>query len=196
MTVVDFRPRPSGISLIVFADLQMEYAAPGRRYSIADTQRCLANCRHLLEAARAMRIPVAHSRQLRNEAHFNPHSEFSDWIGGFRPHPGEMVFERAQPSLYSNADFAAFVEHIRSPALVLAGLSASQACLSTAIGAAHRRHRLICVSDCSASAPLGSLSEAEAHKAVCDVIAEYAEVTVLSALLGGIGRPRAVGALA
>jgi nicotinamidase-related amidase len=146
-----------------------------------------------------MRIPIAHSRQIRNEAHFNPHSEFSDWIVGLRPHPGEMVFERAQPSLYSNADFAAFVDHIRHPALVLAGLSASQACLSTVIEAAHRRHRLIYLRDCSASVPLGSLSEAGAHQAVCDVIAEYTEVTELSALLGGIGGPRgprAVGALA
>jgi nicotinamidase-related amidase len=193
MTVVDFRPRPGGISLIVFADLQREYIAPGRRHSIAGVERCLAGCRRLLDAARALRIPVAHARQLRNDAFFNPHSEFSDWIPDFRPRPGEMVFEREQPSLYSNAEFAAFVEHIRHPVLVLAGLSASQACLSTAVGAHHRRHRLIFLGDCSASAPLGSLSEAEAHEAVCAVMAQYAEIATLSAFLGQISRPRALG---
>jgi nicotinamidase-related amidase len=196
MNVVDFRPRPSPVSVVVFADFQMEYAAPGRRFSIAESARCLANCRRLLETARTMRIPVAHARQLRNEAHFNPHSSFADWIEGFRPLPGEMVFERAQPSLYSSAEFAAFFEHIRDPALVMAGLFAAHAGLSTAVAAYHRRHRLIFLGDCSASAPLGALSGADAHRAVCDVIAQYSEVASLSAFLHQVGRPRMAGALA
>ena len=195
MSVVEFRPRISQVSLIVCADLQGEYIALGRRFSITDTSLCLANCRRLLQAARALRIPVAHSRQMRGESHFNPHSSFADWIPEFRPRPNEMVHERSQPSLYSNPDFAAFVEHIREPTLVLAGLSGTQVCLSTAVGAFHRKHRLIFLSDCSASPSLGSLSEAESHEAVCRIIAQYAEVTELAEFLSQLEQPRVRRAL-
>ena len=187
MNVVDFRPRLSRISLVVFADLQMEYVTPGRRFSIAETRRCLANCRRLLLAARALPLPVAHARQVRGETYFNPHSSFADWIPGFRPQPTEMVFERAQPSLYSNSEFVALVEHIRDPVVVIVGLSGAQACLSTAVGAAHRGHRLIFLGDCSASSPLGMLDEPASHDVICRIIAQYAEVTNLAVFLGHAG---------
>jgi nicotinamidase-related amidase len=59
-----------------------------------------------------------------------------------------MVFERPQPSCYTNRLFEDVVSQIGS--FTIAGL-AEEACLATAIDASHRGHHVIFLSDASVS---------------------------------------------
>jgi nicotinamidase-related amidase len=178
--------------LVIFADLQLEYVAAGRALAVDNVEPCLSNCRLLLDTARGLRLPIAHARQLRADVYFNRHSPFTDWIDSFRPRASEMVYERRLPSLYDNPDFAAFLSHMPDPTLILAGLTADQACLATAVEAHHRRHRVIFLGDCSATAALGALPEPASHEAVCTVISRYADVLTLDEFLARLAQPREV----
>lgn len=190
MTILNFRAPARNLSstLVVFADLQLEYIASGRAHSLAETEQCIANCRQFLEAARNARLPIAHFRQIRADTHFNKQSRFSQWIDGFQPHANEMVYDRSLPSCYANGDFCEFLAHISQPVVLLAGLSGEQACLSTAIDAHHRNHGLVFIQDCSATTSLGGLSESQSHDVLCDLISRYADVLTMQAALKQSGR--------
>ena len=60
-----------------------------------------------------------------------------------------MVFERPQPSCYTNQLFEDVVSQIGS--FTIAGLVAEETCLATAIDASHRGHHVTFLSDASVS---------------------------------------------
>jgi nicotinamidase-related amidase len=60
-----------------------------------------------------------------------------------------MVFERPQPSSYTNPLFDDVVSQIGS--FAIAGLIAEETCLATAIDASHRGHHVTFLSDASVS---------------------------------------------
>lgn len=190
MTILRFRApaRDPSSTLVVFADLQLEYVAAGRAHSLAETEACIANCRQLLNSARNARLPIAHFRQIRADTHFNKQCRFSGWIDGFQPRANEMVYERSLPSCYANDDFCGFLEHVSQPVFLLAGLSGEQACLSTAIDAHHRDHGLVFIRDCSATTSLAGLSETQSHDALCDLISKYADILPMQVVLKQLGR--------
>lgn len=180
MTVLTFPPRrnaPQQHLVVAFVDLQREYATEGRSFAIQHLEACLAACTALLAFARHQRWAIVHFRQLCSEPCFNRMSPFSDWIDGFRPRASEAVFERALPSIYSNADFGAYVAGVSDPTILLAGLPADRACLASAVEAHHRNHRLLFVEDCSACGPIADLPEERSHALVTDVIGRFVEVT-------------------
>lgn len=177
-----FRELP-GAPVIVLADLQREYIAAGRAYAIASLEDCLGRCKAILDEARMMGLPIAHFRQLRASSFFNHASPFSKWIEDFQPRCNEMVFSRTMPSCYSNSGFCNFLERIEAPTIVLAGLTGEEACLSTAIDALHKNHKLIFVKDASASRAIGNLDEAETHELLSKIISHYAETVNSSELL-------------
>jgi len=163
-------------TILLFIDLQLEYTASGRAYALQNSAECLNNCRRLLETARSAKLTIAHFRQLRPGTFFNPETEFSKWIEEFRPRPNEMVFERDQPSVYSNRSFESFVNEITWPELIICGLTGEMGCLSTAIDAAHREHKVTFVSDASASRSLHKYSEEQSHEAVTKIIDIYVQL--------------------
>jgi nicotinamidase-related amidase len=184
MSVVPFsRSFRHASLLVVFADFQREYVAAGRPFALKTETQCLAVARRWLEVARGMMLPIAHFRQLRREAWFNRSSTFSEWIDGFRPHIDETLYERDRASCYADTGFADFVNQIRDPLIVLAGLTADQACLATAVEASARGHRMIFLSDCSATTSLDDLDEAQSHRALCALMARYADVATFDELL-------------
>jgi nicotinamidase-related amidase len=169
--------RHSAACLVVFTDLQLEYVATGRAYSLRDTDGCLANCARLLKTVRDLGLPIAHFRQIRPDAYFNRDCRFSQWIEDFRPNANESVYERSMPSCYASKAFSDFIDNIADPLIVVAGFSSEQSGLATAIDAYHRHHRMVFVSDCAATAPIADLSEQTAHAVLCDIISRYAEVS-------------------
>jgi len=177
-----FRALP-GAPVIVLADLQREYIAAGRARAIASIADCLRRCKAILDEARMLGLPIAHFRQLRASSLFNHASPFSKWIEDFQPRCNEMVFSRTMPSCYSNNGFCNFLERIDAPTIVLAGLTGEEACLSTAVDALHRNHKLIFVKDASASRAIGDLSEEETHELLSNIISYYAETVKSSELL-------------
>jgi nicotinamidase-related amidase len=188
MNVVPFTPVPARSArhaslIVVFADFQREHVTAGRAFAVRDSEPCLARSRRWLELARAMMLPVAHFRQYRSGTHFNRASPFSDWIEGFRPRTDETLYERGRASCYADSGFSDFTTHVADPLIILSGLTGDQACLATAIDASTRGHRTIFLSDCSATASLGGLSEADSHSALCHIIGGYADVLTLDQLL-------------
>jgi nicotinamidase-related amidase len=186
MTIVPLFPQRSwrqASSIVVFADFQREYVSPGRAFAINDAGAALARSRRWLETARSMMLPIAHFRQYRNGTYFNRASPLADWIEGFRPRTDEILYERGLPSCYADSGFSDFTTQIADPLIILAGLSADQVALATAVEASSRGHRVIFLADCSATPSLGGLSEADAHRAVSAVIGTYADVLTLDRLL-------------
>jgi nicotinamidase-related amidase len=176
------------VPLVALVDLQVEYAAPGRAYSLADIEPCLDNCRAVLSESRKLGLPIAHFRRTQANTYFNPVSPFSAWISDFRPRTNEMMFERRLPSCYSNREFCAFMEVVEAPTMVLLGLTGEGACLSTAVDGFHRGHTTIFVGDASASRPLPGLNAADSHAAVIKIMSFYVDVVSTTRALDRIAK--------
>jgi isochorismate hydrolase len=180
-------------TVICFFDLQREYVSPGRPVALQRTDPWLQNCRTLLAFARRSKLQIAHFRRLGRSAIFNPVTEWSQWIEEFRPNPAsEMAFERDSPSPYVCQGFARFIESIQDPCLVIAGLTGTHACLTTAIESYVRGHQAIFVGDASASPALGSAPAESVHSVITDLIGLYAQVTTTEKLMGWLGEPSRV----
>jgi len=176
------------VPLVALVDLQVEYAAPGRAYSLADIEPCLENCRAVLSESRRLGLPIAHFRRTLANTYFNPVSPFSAWISDFRPRTNEMMFERHLPSCYSNREFSAFMDVVETPTLVLLGLTGEGSCLSTAVDGFHRGHSMIFVCDASASRPLSGLTATESHAAVVKIMSFYVDVVSTTRALDRIAK--------
>lgn len=178
MNVVNLRSY-SGLSLIptlVLLDMQQEYIASPRLYSIPDAEVALENCRLALTHARRIGLPIAFLRMIDKSPFFNPALSYSSWIAGFEPLTSEMVFERSKPSCYANREFA----HAMTEGgghFVLAGFSGEAGCLATAVEAFHRGHRVTYLTDASASHGLNQIAAPSVHKTVVELIGLYGEVT-------------------
>ena len=164
------------IPTLVLLDLQQEYVASPRLYSIPGAERALENCRQALAHSRRMGFPVAFLRMIGRSPFFNPVLSYSNWIPGFEPLTSEMVFERSKPSCYANREFA----HAMTEGgghFVLAGFSGEAGCLATAVEAFHRGHRVTYLADASASLGLNQISAPTVHETVAQLIGLYGEVT-------------------
>jgi len=164
---------------LVLVDMQQEYVTGSRLMALPDADPALANCRAALNYVRSKGFPVAFLRQFSRSAYFNRATSFSGWIEGFEPTGADMVFDRENPSCYSSAPFAQFMDGCGGH-FALAGFAGETACLSTAIDAFHRRHRFSYLADASASHQLGELSAADVQKAVAGIVAVYGEIVTTS----------------
>ncbi len=178
MNVVNLRSYAdqSLIPTLVLLDMQQEYIASPRLYSIPDAEAALENCRLALTHARRIGLPVAFLRMIDKSPFFNPVLSYSSWIDGFEPLTSEMVFERSKPSCYANREFA----HAMTEGgghFVLAGFSGEAGCLATAIEAFHRGHRVTYLGDASASHGLNHIAASSVHKTIVELIGLYGEVT-------------------
>ena len=186
MNVVNLRSY-SNVSLIptlVLLDLQQEYIATPRLFSLPEAEAALENCRLALAHARRVGLPVAFLRMIGQSPFFNPVLSYSNWISGFEPLTSEMVFERSKPSCYANREFA----HAMSQGgghFVLAGFSGEAGCLATAVEAFHRGHRVTYLADASASHDLDRIAAPTVHETVTQLIGLYGAVTTTRSWLSG-----------
>ena len=164
------------IPTLVLMDLQQEYIASPRLFSISGAEKALENCRLVLSHSRRVGLPVAFLRMVGRSPFFNPALSYSHWIPGFEPLTSEMVFERSKPSCYANREFA----HAMTEGgghFVLAGFSGEAGCLATAVEAFHHGHRVTYLADASASLALNQIPAPTVHKTVAQLIGLYGEVT-------------------
>lgn len=112
--------------ILVCADLQVEYLAPGRRHVILDGDATTLRCLELLTLWRSNLWPVLHLKRIAQAAWFNPSSRLTDWIAETRPRPGEMTFEHPLPSAYSSSRFADYMSSIRNVGCVVTGFSSTK----------------------------------------------------------------------
>jgi nicotinamidase-related amidase len=164
------------IPTLVLLDLQQEYVASPRLFSIPEAEKALDNCRMALTHSRRMGLPVAFLRMVGRSPYFNPVLSYSNWIPGFEPLTSEMVFERSKPSCYASREFA----HAMTEGgghFVLAGFSGEAGCLATAVEAFHRGHSVTYLADASASLGLNQIPASAVHETVAQLIGLYGEVT-------------------
>ncbi|MDO8878926.1 MAG: isochorismatase family cysteine hydrolase [Pseudolabrys sp.] len=161
--VIDLRAftNPASLPTLVLIDMQAEYLATSRALALPNVNDALANCRNALEHARLMGMPVAYTRWL-GSTFFNPATRSSGWIEGFEPHGSDSIFERRQPSCYASPHFAEVMTN-NSGNFIMAGFAGEAACLSTAIDAFHRGHRVTYLADASASHGLADRPATEVH---------------------------------
>jgi nicotinamidase-related amidase len=180
----------SETTLFAFVDLQTEYVSEGRAYFLNNAVECLSNCRRLLLEARRLRLPIAHFRRITSTQFFNKETRFSHWVEEFHPRPNEMVFEREGFSCYENNSFRDFIDHVKDPVIILAGLTGEHSCLATAVDAHRRKHNLIYVSDASTSEAIGHFTTHDSHTLVTRVINGFAQVAKTEEVLSMIGMER------
>jgi nicotinamidase-related amidase len=134
--------------LLVMVDLQEKNYDELVKDHGADLARSMENCTLAIRHARSLAIPIAFTRPAGNPGAIERAAQ-SAWISGYEPRRFDMVFERPQPSCYTNQLFEDVVSRIGN--FAIAGLAAEEACLATAIDASHRGHHVTFLSDASAS---------------------------------------------
>jgi nicotinamidase-related amidase len=177
-TVVNLRAYvdPVVVPTLVLVDLQEEYVSTSRGLALPNSAAALAKCRATLSHARKMGFPVAFVRWAGRSPFFNPATRFARWITGLEPNGSDMIFERDRPSCYASQLFAEVMLHGGGANMVLAGFTGAVACLSTAIDAFHRGHRLTYLTDASASHALSNFSAADVHGLVAELASLYCQV--------------------
>lgn len=174
-SVIDLRTYVGASSrrLLVMVDLQEKNYHRLAKDNAPDLMRALDNCMAAIRHARESAIPIAFTRQGDGPGVLE-RSAPSAWISGFEPRRSDMVFERQQPSCYSNQLFENVVSAAGS--FVLAGLVAEETCLATAIDASRRSHRITFLSDASVSCARPGTSAAAVHALATKTIELFADV--------------------
>jgi nicotinamidase-related amidase len=148
-SVIDLRSYVSSSNsrLLVMVDLQEENYHRLAIDPASDLSRSMENCTLAIRHARNLGLPIAFTRSSNKPGDMERTTQ-SAWISCFKPQRSDMVFERQQPSCYSNQLFEDVVSRFGS--FAIAGL-AEEACLATAIDASHRGHHVTFLSDASVS---------------------------------------------
>jgi nicotinamidase-related amidase len=167
---------PALVPTLVLVDLQEEYLSSARGLALRHAPAAVEKCRSALQHARAMGFPVAFVRWAGHSPFFNPATKFACWIAGLEPNGSDMIFERDRPSCYASRPFVEVMAHGGGANMVLAGFAGATACLSTAIDAFHRGHRLTYLCDASASHELSHFSAANVHHVVAELAGLYGRV--------------------
>jgi nicotinamidase-related amidase len=174
-SVIDLRSYigASNSRLLVMVDLQQENYDLLAKDHAAELDRSLEGCMSAIRHARMSGIPIAFTRCADGPGLIQ-RSAPSAWISGLEPKRSDMVFERQQPSCYSNQLFEDVVSQAGN--FAIAGLIAEEACLATAIDASRRGHRVTFLSDASASRARPNADAAAVHAVATKAIELFADV--------------------
>jgi len=152
-SVIDLRSyvSASNTRLLVMVDLQERNYDKLAKDRASDLARSMENCTLAIRHARSLGLPIAFTRQA-----------------------GHMVFERQQPSCYTNQLFEDTVSRVGG--FAIAGLVAEETCLATAIDASHRGHRVTFLSDASASRGRNAADAETVHLITTKAIGLFADI--------------------
>jgi nicotinamidase-related amidase len=156
------------------ADPQRPRAHPGG---------ALTACETLLSTWRSRMWPVAHLKRVAQAAWFGPMSELTDWLDGWRPVPGEMVFEHPLPSAYSSPRFSEYMRHIGPTTCTIIGFALEDTVLATVIDGFHRGHQLRVVEETVACREPGYCEPAIYRRVLLGLVENYASMPPLHSLL-------------
>ncbi len=166
--------------LLLCMNLQKEHLAPGRRHMMVGTADVLTACSAIMDGWRARMWPIVHLKRIARAAWFNPASAMTDWLDGYRPQPGEIVFDHPLPSAYSSARFAAYMAEIgNATRAVVIGFSLDESVLATVIDGFHRGQQLHVTGDAVASRQPKSCELSVYREMLLGLIADYAAIEPL-----------------
>lgn len=172
--VIDFLEFKSQIATPTLVLVGLHHCLDGRSVDTQEFRHALSNCKAILSRARARQIPVAHARSITPKS-ASDRLRYPTWLSGFEPARSDMVFDVLQPSCYSNTEFARAMDYANGH-FAIAGLFGETTCLSTAIDAHHRRHKIVYLSDASACRNNGHVPADLFHDSVSQVISLYGKV--------------------
>ncbi len=174
-SVIDLRSYlgASNNRLLVMVDLQQDNYDLLAKSHVAELDRSLEGCMSAIRHARMSGIPIAFTR-CADGPELIQRSTPSAWISGLEPKRSDMVFERRQPSCYSNQLFEDVVSQVGN--FAIAGLIAEETCLATAIDASRRGHRVTFLKDASASRARPNVDGAAVHALATKAIELFADV--------------------
>src|SRR5712691_10630584 len=140
-SIIDLRTyvSPSHSRLLVMVDLQEKNYDELACDRATDLARSLENCMSAIRHARSLGLPIAFTRQTDSSESIGRLAQ-SAWISGFEPKRSDMVFERPEPSCYSNQLFDDVVSQNGSFAIARQVASATRPAI--AIDASHRGHHV------------------------------------------------------
>lgn len=159
--------------LLVMVDLQESNYRQLARDRAAQIDRTLESCMAAIRHARRLGIPIAFTRRAEATGTKVSSAETA-WIAGFEPKRSDMVFERQQPSCYSNHLFEDVVAQIGN--FAIGGLIADETCLATAIDASDRGHRTTFLSDAAASRGRHGTDANSVHVVATKAIELFADI--------------------
>ena len=157
--------------LLVMVDLQEKNYQALAQDNASGLMRALDNCMSAIRHAREFSIPIAFTRAGDAPGVLE---RSSAWISGLEPRRSDMVFERQQPSCYSNHLFESVVSQAGS--FAIAGLIAEETCLATAIDASRRGHHVTFLGDASASRGRHNADAAAVHVLATRAIELFADI--------------------
>ena len=164
--------------ILVCADVQAQHLGDEEVAGRA-ASRCLA----LLELWRTELWPVLHLKRIAQAAWFDPTSDVTDWAAGFRPRPGELVFEHPLPSAYSSSRFAEYMTSLKHVHCLVAGCSLDETVLATVIDGFHRSHRFRVVIDAVTCSQPGIVDNDAYGASMLVAIGKFAGVELTSDLI-------------
>jgi nicotinamidase-related amidase len=175
-SVIDLRTYVGASSrrLLVMVDLQEKNYAALAKDNTFGIERSLNNCMAAIRHAREFAIPIAFTRYGDEPGVLERSNRSAAWISGFEPRRSDMVFERQQPSCYSNHLFESVVSQAGS--FAIAGLVAEETCLATALDASRKGHRVTFLSDASVSRSRPDTDAAAVHVLATRAIELFADV--------------------
>jgi nicotinamidase-related amidase len=173
-SVIDLRTYvgASNSRLLVMIDLQQKNYDELAKDRASDLRRSLENCMSAIQHARSLGLPIAFTRQGDNHGLVGRPAP-SAWIAGLEPKRADMVFERPQPSCYTNQLFEDVASRIGN--FTIAGLVAEETCLATAIDASHRGHHITFLSDASVSRGRHNTDSQAVHSLTTKAIELFAD---------------------
>ena len=169
--------------LLLCVNMQKGQVSADRRQALADQGGALAACEAVLAAWRGRMWPVAHLKRVAQAAWFGPMGELTDWLDGWRPVPGEMVFEHPLPSAYSSPRFAEYMRYIGPTTCTLIGFALEDTVLATVIDGFHRGHQLRVVEETVACRELAYCEPTIYRKVLLGLVENYAAIPPLQSLL-------------
>jgi nicotinamidase-related amidase len=174
------RPRPR---LLVCLDLQQANAPLEGDAEAEHVLLQLANCRRILEHARAWGWDIVHVHRRHCEG------GLSRPIPGLEPRPCEPVMSRDGVSAFSCRSFRELVDGALDAEIVLIGFCLASSCLATLFAAHDRGLSTLVVEDAVAAAPN---SAAGVEPVARSIVATFARVVPTEQLVGRRPAPRLV----
>lgn len=172
--------------LLVCLDLQQANAPNEADLEDEDLRRKLANCRRILDHARAWGWDIVHVHSR------HPEGPLTKPIRGLEPRPCEPVMARSGVSAFSCRSFTELVDGALGAEIVLIGFCLATSCLATLFAAHDRGLATLVVEDAVAAAPRAATPPGLVEAAARTIAAPFARAVSTEQLVGRRPAPRLV----
>jgi len=168
--------------ILLLVDIQKEYSTKGRPFYINGIEKSLINAKNILDYARENDWEIIHVEHIQDGENFSLKSEYSQFIEGFEPRRGEVVYIKSKSSCYSNKYFTQYFEKLKEREVVVVGCTATNCIISTIIEGHQMGNRFVFVKDLINSRLETEKNEVEMYEAM-NLLSNYSRVVSAEELM-------------